>query len=240
MSRIKVIEGRLKASRIVAALPDEEIGRGVMAGDVHVIKNVFPADEARRLRDLIFDWGQSQSSSAQKDFYSLKTQNHFCTERGVSGIQKTLHYYRSHNLNDYAAIEPIELRDLLIKFCAPLKDFYNAVTGNESDFTGEKILHPQIIHYPAGGGFFARHTHALEPQRIGLIASLSQRGMDFERGGTGFDVDGEITDIETHHDAGDIGLFRFDLPHWVSPIDIEEAMDEKSPRGRWTLVLPYY
>jgi hypothetical protein len=53
-------------------------------------------------------------------------------------------------------------------------------------------------------------------------------------------VDGEIVDIEPFHDLGDIGLFRFDLPHWVSPIDIEQAMDETSARGRWTLVLPYY
>lgn len=240
MSGIKVIEGRLEDNRVVADKPEKEIGADVSAGDVHVIKNVFPADEARRLRDLIFAWGQSQTASAQKDFYARTKENHFCVERGVSGIQKTLHFYHSYNLNDYTQIESVELRDLLMKFCAPLRTFYNAITGNESNFTGEKFLHPQVIHYPAGGGFFARHTHPLEPQRIGLLVSLSQRGVDFQRGGTGFDADGEITDIEPHHDAGDVGLFRFDLPHWVSPIDIEQAMDAESARGRWTLVLPYY
>jgi len=240
VSKIKVIEGQLKNNFIVAEASEEEIGKAVMAGNIHIVKNVFPAHDARRLRDLVFNWRQSQTVSAQKDFYSRTRENHFCTERGISAIQKTLHYYKSHNLNDYATLEPPELQDLLLKFSAPLRTFYNRISGNDADFTGEKLLHPQLIHYPSGGGFFARHTHGLEPQRIGLIVSLSQRGEDFERGGTGFDVDGEIVDIEPFHDLGDIGLFRFDLPHWVSPIDIEQAMDETSARGRWTLVLPYY
>jgi len=240
MSKIKEIAGRLEDGQITTEIPLEEVGREVMNGNICVIKQAFPADKARRLRDLAFDWGQAQPVSAQKDFYSHTKENHFCTERGISAIQKTLHHYRSHNLNDYTNLEPLELRELLAEFCLPLQSFYNRVTGNQAEFGGERRLHPQIIHYPSGGGFFARHTHALEPQRIGLIVSLSKYGEDFNQGGTGFDVDGEIVEIEPHHDVGDVGMFRFDLPHWVSPIDIEEAMQPDSPRGRWTLVMPYY
>lgn len=240
MNKIKEIAGSLKDGQITAETELEAVGREVMSGTICVIKQAFPASKARQLRDLAFAWGKSQSVSAQKDFYSHTKENHFCTERGISAIQKTLHHYRSHNFNDYKNVESVELRELLADFCLPLQTFYNRITDNRAEFDGERRLHPQIIHYPSGGGFFARHTHALEPQRIGLIVSLSKYGEDFNQGGTGFDVDGEIVDIEPHHDAGDIGLFRFDLPHWVSPIDIETAMDHDSARGRWTLVMPYY
>ena len=234
------IHAALTPNGIRADAPDADIFARVMDEGVVLLKGVFPAEECRCLRDLAFEWGRSQDSSAQSDFYSLTARNHFCVESGISKIQKTLHFYRSHNFNDYREGLPEELSALLSKFCPAIKEFYNRLTGNAADFKGEQTLHPQIIHYPSGGGHFARHVHALEPQKVGVITSLSSRGADFCRGGTGFDVRGELVSVEESHDMGDIALFRYDLPHWVTPVDIAHAVDESSPRGRWTLIVPYY
>ena len=239
-SHVSSFAGNLNGKTISCERSAAEIGQEVRDGTIVVIKQVFSEKDARRLRDLTFAWGQVQESTRQADFYSLTKNNHFCLEQGVSNRQKTLHYYHSHNFNDPHHLEPIELRELLARFCDPLADFYNRITGHKAGLEGECALHPQIIHYPSGGGFFARHTHPIEPQRIGIIVSLAKHGEDFRQGGTGFEIDGEILSIEPHHDLGDVALFRFDLPHWVSPIDIGSAMDRSSSQGRWTLVLPYY
>ena len=86
---------------------------------------------------------------------------------------------------------------------------------------------------------FGRHLHALEPQRIGLILGLSQRGVDFQSGGTHFDVKGTDVSSEDVHDIGDMLLFRFDIPHWITPVDMSQPCDFSLASGRWTAVLPY-
>jgi hypothetical protein len=240
MKHIHIATGSLEGETIHTSLPANEIYDTVMAGTVMVIKNVFPTQETKLLRDLAFSWGQSQVVSSAANFYDQKNQNHYCVQQGVSKIQKTLHYYNSYNFNDLSSLKDTQLKELLMTFCLPLKFFYNSITGNTADFTGEQVLHPQIIHYPSGGGFFAKHFHNIEPQKIGLIVSLSKYGADFKEGGTGFEVEGDDVTIEPVHDIGDIGLFRFDLQHWVKPVDLEEAINKKSSRGRWSLVLPYY
>lgn len=241
MEKLSLIPGGLKDGRITTETPPADIAKRVMAGEIVIVKAVFPAAAARRLRDLSFAWGRAQAAVAPADFYRRSRVNGFYKQQGVSKIQKTLHYYRTHNFNNYDALNNEELKELLIGFFTPLKHFYNELTGNNADFIGPgKVIHPEIIHYPSGGGFFAKHFHQLEPQRIGVIVSLSQRGEDFRMGGTGFEIEDQAIDTESQHDIGDISLFRYDLGHWVSPCDIEEAMNPNSPRGRWTLILPYY
>jgi hypothetical protein len=240
MERVRLIEAGLNRDGIGARAGEEEILREVVGGRIVVLKGVFPAADAARLRELVFNWGNAEKPSEQKEFYSLTRSNHFCLERGVSKIQKTLHYYRSHNFNNFSEGLPAELSELLGKFCAPLRDFYNRLVGGAADFVGEKFIHPQVIHYPSGAGHFAKHSHPLEPQRIGVITSLSEHGVDFRQGGTGFEIEGDAVDTEPFHEIGDVALFRYDLPHWVTPVDIEDALEPTSSRGRWTLVIPYY
>jgi len=240
MRKIELLSCRITGGAIRTDISDGELAQQVMDGNIIVLKSAFSSDEAGLLRDVAFDWGSNQTPSRQADFYALKHCNHFCIQQGVSSGQKTLHYYHSYNFGNFKEGLSEQLTSLLTKFCVRLQDFYNRITGNTADFTGEPRLHPQIIFYPSGAGLFARHTHLLEPQRIGTIASLSQRGLDFKTGGAGFEADGELLDVAAVHDIGDVALFRFDLPHWVSPIDIEEALDYRSPRGRWTLTMSYY
>lgn len=241
MKHLTLIQGGLHDGEITTEISISEIFEKVMNKNIAIIKGVFPITDAKRLRELVFQWGLTQSIAQTQDFYKQGNENNFYKQHGISKFQKTLHYYRTHNFNNYDGLNNDELKDLLIKFFTPLKNFYNTLTGNTADFSGDdKIIHPEIIHYPSGGGFFAKHFHLLEPQKIGIIVSLSKYGEDYKSGGTGFEVDSDIVDSEKYHDIGDIALFRYDLGHWVSPCDIEESMDDLSPKGRWTLILPYY
>jgi hypothetical protein len=137
---------------------------------------------------------------------------------------------------------PRDLSEKLLAVYEPLLVFQNRLTQQAATFTNDsqgRRARPQLIQYPRGGGMFGRHLHTLEPQRIGLILGLSQRGVDFQSGGTHFDVEGTDVSSEDAHDIGDMLLFRFDIPHWITPVDMSQPCDFSLASGRWTAVLPY-
>ncbi|PYS91353.1 MAG: hypothetical protein DMF64_12305, partial [Acidobacteria bacterium] len=109
-----------------------------------------------------------------------------------------------------------------------------ARTSYDISLTGMRI---KLLHYPAGGGFLAEHQHPLEPQRIGLITSMSRYGTDFTTGGTAFRTPFGRIETTVAHDIGDIILFRYDLPHAVTPVDEGREMDWDSEAGKWSYVL---
>jgi len=122
---------------------------------------------------------------------------------------------------------------------------YNALTSKRNSLTkvlaDGKRFRPQIIQYPSGGGMFAAHVHALEPQKLGLILGFSKRGRDFKDGGAGFEVpDGTVVDTSTIQDIGDIVIFRYNLKHWVTPCDIAGPLVDECSAGRWSAIIPIY
>ncbi len=120
---------------------------------------------------------------------------------------------------------------------SPLRRLYNDLTGHDVTFgipANGPYPHPQLIHYPAGGGFFARHWHNLAPQKLGFIVSLARRGRDYRNGGTGFEIEGETIDMEPHHEIGDILVWRYDHHHWVTQSDLRDKFDWSSePDAGW-------
>ncbi len=191
---------------------------------------------------MAFEWTLSQDLSNPEDFYKLTHANHYCVQKGTSKIQKTLHYYASCNFNDIQSLQDTPLGKSLNYHINILLEFYDRLTGNNltEEYQNSKA-HPQIIHYPQGGGYFAKHTHSLYPNLIGVICSISKYGLDYFSGGTGFETpDGQLIDVEEIHDAGDVALFRYDLPHWVGSVDTEMELHVDRPGGRWTLILPHY
>lgn len=232
--------GSFDGGEIRADAPFSEIAAKVMAGNVFILKGVFSGQVQHllKLRLQIFEWGQTVEAAPEPS----ATDNNHCLQAGVSRFQRTPHIYHSFNFNRISAL-PASLAGPLKTYFQALTKFQNAITRNDAlleDFSGGAALHPQIIQYPAGGGFFGRHYHPLEPQRIGLIVGLSRRGSDYDQGGVSFEVDAGFVHLESHHDFGDIAIFRFDLPHWVAPSSLSEKFDWSSERGRWSMVLPYY
>ena len=184
--------------------------------------------------------GKSERSREPREHFD---DNYYVVESGVSPRQKTPHHYHAYNFNRLQALLPESLRAQLLPVFDSSRMLWNRLTGNdfgyEADSEGRKF-HPQILHYPSGGGHFGRHIHPLQPQQIGLILGLSRRGEDFHSGCTRFEVDGVELETEDKHDISDLILFRYDIVHWIAPIDSGENLRENSDRGRWTLVLPYY
>ena len=234
------VEGGFDGERIVTSPEPEDLGAEVMNGRIVVVKGVFrtQADELLALRRAVVEWGRTTPPLPAPD----PTANCHCLQAGVSVRQHTPHVYHAYDFNRISRL-PEGLRSRLRRFYEPLNVLQNALTGNSARFEAFEdaaTLHPQLLHYPLGGGLFGRHVHPLEPQRIGMIVALSRRGVDFRRGGICFEIEARVVDVAPHHELGDIALFRFDIPHWVNPSPLDDNFDWDSEAGRWSMVLPYH
>ncbi len=94
----------------------------------------------------------------------------------------------------------------------------------------------QVVHYPRGGGFLARHFDHDDGLYCVIIVALSLPGRDFERGGLFVEPGGTRLDVDAMLSPGDACLFRPELYHGVDPVDAAGAgPDFGDARGRWVL-----
>lgn len=241
MNGLVEIGSRLVDGEVSCEASDEKIADALFERrQIVMLKQLVPSDTLDAIRAAVFAWGQATPLSPPG---SLLDDNFHSFETGVSPRQKTLHTYHAYNFNQIMRL-PEQLCVLLLSVWEPMRTFQNRLSGErahwELDNSGKK-LHPQIIHYPAGGGMFAAHVHPFLPQKLGLILALSQRGRDFQTGGAGFELpDGTLVDTAPRHEQSDMVMFRYDLRHWVSFVDQELALDRNAIGGRWVMVLPYY
>jgi len=157
-----------------------------------------------------------------------------------SAVKRVL---QTHDFGDIPALpDPMctmlgELFDRMARLQAAI----SGVPARVGETHGGHSLHPQIIHYPQGGGYFGRHTHPLEPQRVGLIVSLSARGTAFRTGSTVYyDANDTAMDLDDWQAAGSVTLFRYDIPHAVTEVDGSAPLVFDQPTGRWVAIMPFH
>ena len=226
--RVISVEAGLRDGVIVTDMDRAEITDRVMErGQLVLLKHAFPEPMLTAAQSAVADWGRQVPPAEVDDFNG----NYHRRRAMVARQQQAPHVFHDYNFNVLGDAPPAleaTLRDLF----EPLRDLYNDLTGNAVGFTipaTGPYVHPQLIHYPAGGGFFARHWHNLSPQKLGFIVSLSQRGRDFRNGGTCFEIDGEV-----------ICIWRYDHPHWVTQSDLRDKFDWDSDAGRWVATFAYF
>jgi hypothetical protein len=237
--RILPLEAALSDGAIVTRLPAAALAAAVMEQKrIAVLKKVFPADRLAALRTAVHAWGHTVAPAAADDF----TANYHRKRVMISRLQQAPHLFHDYNFHAFGAL-PDELAALLHGLFEPLRQLYNTLTARDLEFTvpaSGPYLHPQIIHYPNGGGFFGRHWHALEPQQLGFIVVLSAQGEHYPRGATVFDIDGEVVDLEGRQQLGDVCIWRYDHPHWVTQSDLGHKFDWDAPDGRWVATFAYF
>ncbi len=238
-NRVIDVPAGVRDGVIVAGMAREEITQRVMQdGQILVLKGVFAQGAIGNLTSSVADWGREVPAAEIDDFQG----NYHRRRAMVSRLQQAPHVFHDYNFHDFAAL-PSALAGQLKCLFEPLRGLYNDLTGHDVRLAVPAIgayVHPQLIHYPSGGGFFGRHWHNLEPQRLGFIVSLSQRGRDYRNGGTCFEIDGDIVDMETRHDLGDICVWRYDHQHWVTQSDLSDKFDWTSDAGRWVATFAYF
>ena len=239
LSHVVEVRAALKDGVIATDMARAEIVDRVMQrGQLVLLKQVFADDVATRARTAVADWGRATEPAELDDFAG----NYHRRRCLVARQQQAPHVFHDYNFNDMAAL-PEGFQTTLRDLFEPLRELYNALTGYDVGFeipTSGPYVHPQLIHYPSGGGFFARHWHNLAPQKLGFIVSLAKRGRDFGNGGTCFEIDGAMIDTEAHQEIGDILIWRYDHHHWVTQSDLQDKFDWTSDAGRWVATFAYF
>lgn len=239
MSRVVLTPAGLRDGVIQTEMSRDEIVERVMArGQLVLLKDVFPDEMLTAARTAVADWGRETPPVEVDDFAG----NYHRRRAMVSRLQQAPHVFHDYNFNRLD-LAPDPLRERLSGLFEPLRELYNALTGYDVRFEipeAGPYVHPQLIHYPSGGGFFARHWHNLTPQKLGFIVSLARRGRDYRNGGTCFEIDGETVDMEPLHEIGDLLVWRYDHHHWVTQSDLADKFDWDSDAGRWVATFAYF
>jgi len=237
--RVVEVGAGLRDGVIVTDLEREDIRRRVMdRGEIVMLKQAFGPDMLTAVRSAVFEWGQQVPAADVDDFRG----NYHRRRVMISRLQQAPHVFHDYNFNALTAL-PAEIQGLLLSLFEPLRGLYRDLTGTETRLNAPDAgayVHPQLIQYPSGGGFFGRHWHNLHPQRLGFIVSLSRRGRDYQNGATCFEIDGEIVDLEGRQEIGDICVWRYDHHHWVTQSDLGDKFDWDRDDGRWVATYAYF
>lgn len=225
MPQIKFKKAHIEDKKVKTEDTYDSIYDEVVNGNIVIFKNLFPGDILENLKNFAYEFGKSNEQKVAPGTI------HHIILSGISERQKTPHSYHSYNFHRDLIHSNNENIRLLKEVFEPIVGFQNQLTENTYDSIS---LHPQIIHYPSGGGFLGKHVHPFLPQKIGLILSLSEKNEDFITGGASFEIDGVILDTQDVHNIGDLILFRFDVPHWVSPVDKNANLTTWNKEGYWT------
>ncbi|RIV27667.1 hypothetical protein DYU11_05015 [Fibrisoma montanum] len=233
------VNAEFKNGEIVTEIPYEEVMRLVNEPNIVIVRTNIPEETLQKAVDATRAWAEKTPLAEGPDTF---VNNQHKRRLHIAKIQQAPQLFHDHTFDDVANLEEEYKKDLLAIF-DPMRKFWNALTGNQEAFgfkEGDAYFHPQVTHYPMGGSFFGRHWHPLNPQKVGQILALNQYGRDYHSGGTGYVINDTVIETEGFQDMGDLLLFRYDLPHWVSPSSFADRFSWDDPRGRWVAILPFY
>jgi len=229
---LRLVGARREPSGISTVLPVRAVSAMVDAGTVVIVKDAVAPEGLRKFRaELHASQPAAPGSGHPVSGVSRHARHDDPAGAPIRGV------FDSYFLDADGIDEQLHWRRALLD---SLAGFWMALTNRSSEFLrglDGKSPCPIAQHYPAGGGWFAWHEHPLEPTRVGMILSLSEEGVDFRHGATEFKTPFGLVSTQGFHDIGDICLFRYDLPHMVTPVDPEGEI-RWDGTGRWTLILP--
>jgi hypothetical protein len=230
-----LVGARPSAGAIAADLDDAGLTGVLGEGRVVILKGAFAPEEMIALRQAASRWAREEPEfpdGKSPDETPMLNYHRFDDGTYPSRFPHIFHQYGLNSLDEL----PGYFREPATAVTAALTDLQNRVSQTDWDISAQG-LRTKILHYPRGGGFLAEHVHALDPQRVGLILSLSRLGVDASHGGTTFETTEGTVDTAEYHDIGDVVMFRYDLPHAVPPVDPGEAIDWDAETGKWSVVL---
>lgn len=236
----KELNASLHAGDVELPKPPDEIAAEVLDGEVIVIKDLFEKSKLEDIRHHLIEWAESHKPQNIQVPYAEESFHRYDRNPQATDYPRQYHLF---GFNDLLVGEaPDKVHEELEPIFLALHSLHGSLVGIDDDFElthNEPHYHPQVIHYPSGGGYFGLHRHEFAPTKIGMILALSERGETFNQGGVRFQHGNTVYETAPNHDVGDILLFKYDLPHDVYPIDPDSELDWSSEDGRWSVIMPY-
>lgn len=135
-----------------------------------------------------------------------------------------------------------------------LSQLRNHIQGHRLDYAVDGIedrlwTAARLQHYPSGGGFFAPHRDAMSGtvtkeaglrKFIQILVLITERGLDFERGGAYIDTAAGRVDLEAELGSGDVLIYDGRSLHGVADIDPHMKPSLTEPTGRFVALATLY
>jgi len=226
----------IKNNKVVSEYAIEKIRQNILSGKIVILKNVFSEEQIIDVREKIISWGNETAVFPHGESPSKypKLNYHRIDDGSVPSVCPHIFHQYGFNLIDEL---DKEFADSLLAVVNDMVSIQNLMAETSFDISLNG-LRLKVLQYPEGGGFLQKHSHPMEPQKIGLILSLSKKEVDVRKGATAFETPEGFVDTFNYHDIGDIIIFRYDLPHEVTKVNPGKMpIDWSLHTGKWSLVL---
>lgn len=214
----------------------EEMRKGIDSYTVYVLKNVIDPELIDQVKRYLKNIGSG----------SLPTY-HFLQEGCPD-------FHRVHQFDDRSYVKSLMHQFVfhpwnqnVMNFFEEMKNIYylkNALAGFPSDAFLENT--PKDGHisrlsfhcYPKGGGCINKHADPVGDHQNNVpVLQMSTKGVDYEEGGLYVEgIGGDIIDIDSMIEKGDVLFFNAEIIHGVAPIDPGKKLDWLSFEGRWMML----
>ena len=230
-----IITGRLRDSKIVTNSSNLYISAMIEKGNVVIIRGVFNSKLLLAIKNEVFSFGQEVSEANHQSAAQVANFHRIDDNHPAMTVQRVAHFFR------YSYVNSDETS--IFNVIHPLNILRNDLAGLPENYTfydddSGYVSQPAVLHYPCGGGKMEAHVDPLEPQKVEMVCSFSERGEDFDTGGLSIYIDKQWRDIEQYIKFGDICMFRPDVPHRVDEIDAHKDKNFNHISGRWTVFSP--
>ena len=211
------------------------IAQMISEGQVIIIRGVFDSKLLYSVKKEIFEFGQNSPENNPKRDAKTDNFHRIDNDHPLMSVKRIAHFFRYSYTNQNLTS--------IFQLIHPLNILRNSIANLDPEYTFYKdddgfLSQPAALHYPVGGGYMSAHVDPIDPQKVEMVLSLSQRGVDFNKGGLSIFIDNEWYDVEKFIQFGDISMFRPDIPHRVNPIDAENELNWNTISGRWTVFSP--
>jgi hypothetical protein len=212
----------------------EEIRGLIESHTVIVLKGVFEKTVIKKIRKSIFDY--MQLSEQSNPIIQNNVMNYFRRDDNPekSAVKRIKQFMASFywNLDIAGETRLMKAMSRLRNEIARLPVEYT-LNGIEED---GYMTYSNVTHYPSGGGKLNKHQDPPNKQFTVIIASMSEKGDDFDYGGVYVEIDGKKIDLDDVINTGDVYLINPQMVHGVEQIDPQvKSLQWNSIKGRWIL-----
>lgn len=240
-----LLTDNLFQAQSVAEIPLDALRKAMQAHTFACIRGIVPEQGIRKSLALIaerFDCRNDHPTQGQSaDAVRTNFQRLLVGGESVSSNNDDARLFRTF-YNPIWEEDVFEMRAAFVE----LARARNLIAGQPLDYAiygteANGLWTAARVHqYPAGGGFFRRHTdyvardiaHEKSNEFYQLVLTMSQKGEHFESGGSFVEVDGERLNIDDVSLPGDIIVYDGRTVHGVEDIDPHKVLDLTTINGR--------
>jgi len=214
----------------------EEFMERVDNYEAFVVRQMYPGDEIKVLRDKIFEGGLQEEPSWHPLFDGCPDYHRLHDDYPKAHVKAKMHAFYHHGYYDK--------NNDLFHYFSDIFHMKNTLAGYDKNKFIVNIPSSGIVsrvncqNYSKGGGYIAEHTDPVsEFAKIQTLIQASKFGEDFKSGGLyAREKEGaEKIYLDPHTEIGDLILLSPGIIHGVEEVDPGEEYNWTRNNGKWTI-----